>query len=121
MSNTLYDLPRLRQKTGVFGDRKHAGQVLAEMLQEWKGSKALVFAVPSGGVPVAVELAKTLGLSLDVAVVSKILLPWNTEAGFGAVAFDGTVWINKEYVDYFDLDQPTIDQQRQEALEKVQR
>jgi len=121
MSNTLYDLPRLRQKTGVFGDRKHAGQVLAEMLQEWKGSEALVLAVPSGGVPVAMELAETLDLSLDVAVVSKILLPWNTEAGFGAVAFDGTVWINKEYVDYFDQDQPTIDQQRQEALEKVQR
>jgi len=121
MSNTLYDLPRLRQKRGVFGDRKHAGQVLAEMLQEWKGSKALVLAVPSGGVPVAVELAEALDLSLDVAVVSKILLPWNTEAGFGAVAFDGTVWINKEYVDYFDLDQPTIEQQTQEALEKVQR
>ncbi|MEA2109007.1 MAG: phosphoribosyltransferase family protein [Pseudomonadota bacterium] len=121
MSNTLFDLPRLRQRTGVFRDRKHAGQVLAEMLQEWKGSKALVLAVPSGGVPVAVKLAEALDLSLDVAVVSKILLPWNTEAGFGAVAFDGSVWINKEYVEYFDLDQPTIEKQTQEALEKVQR
>ena len=121
MSDKLYDLPSLRQKVGVFRDRKHAGQVLAEMLHEWKGSKAAVFAVPSGGVPVAVEVAGALGLSLDVGVVSKILLPWNTEAGFGAVGFDGTVWINKEYADYYGLDQPTIAKQTQAALEKVQR
>ena len=121
MNNKLYDLPQLRQRVGVFRDRKHAGQILAEMLQEWKGSKAVVFAVPSGGVPVAVEVAGVLGLSLDVAVVSKILLPRNTEAGFGAVSFDGTVWINKEFVDYFGLDQSAIEQQTQAALEKVQR
>jgi len=28
--------------------------------------------------------------------VSKITLPWNSEAGFGAVAFDGTVMLNEE-------------------------
>lgn len=101
MNNKLYDLPQLRQRVGVFRDRKHAGQILAGMLQEWKGSKAVVLVVPSGGVPVAVEVAGVLGLSLDVAVVSKILLPRNTEAGFGAVSFDGTAWINKEFGDYF--------------------
>lgn len=121
MNNKLYDLPQLRQRVGVFRDRKHAGQILAEMLQEWKGSKAVVLSVPSGGVPVAVEVAGVLGLSLEVAVVSKILLPRNTEAGFGAVSFDGTVWINKEFVDYFGLDQSAIEQQTQAALEKVQR
>ncbi|OEU46529.1 MAG: hypothetical protein BA862_03150 [Desulfobulbaceae bacterium S3730MH12] len=121
MSNTFYDLPQLRQRISVFRDRKHAGQVLAEMLQEWKRREAVVLAVPSGGVPVAVEVARALELSLDVAVVSKILLPWNTESGFGAVGFDGTVWLNKEYVDYFGLDQPTIEQQTQAALAKVQR
>jgi len=121
MNNKLYDLPQLRQRVGVFRDRKHAGQILAGMLQEWKGSKAVVLAVLSGGVPVAVEVAGVLGLSFDVAVVSKILLPRNTEAGFGAVSFDGTVWINKEFVDYFGLDQSAIEQQTQAALEKVQR
>ena len=121
MRNKLYDLPQLRQRIGVFRDRKHAGQILAEMLHEWEGSKAVVLAVPSGGVPVAVEVAGALDLPLDVAVVSKILLPWNTEAGFGAVGFDGTVWINKEFVDYFGLDQSAIEYQTQAALEKVQR
>ena len=121
MNSKLYDIPKLRQKISVFPDRRHAGQVLAEMLHEWKDGKAMVLAVPSGGMPVAVEVAEALNLSLDVAVVSKILLPWNTESGFGAVGFDGSVWINQEYVDYYRLDQPTIEQQTQAALNKVQR
>jgi predicted phosphoribosyltransferase len=91
------------------------------MLAEWKGGKALVLAVPSGGVPVAVEIARSLALPLDVAVVSKILLPWNTEAGFGAVGFDGSVWINEEYVAFYGLDKPTIEQQTRAAMEKVRR
>ena len=67
------------------------------------------------------KVVEALDLSLDVAVVSKILLPWNTEAGFGAVGFDGSVWINQEYVDYYTLDLTTIEQQTLATLEKVQR
>jgi putative phosphoribosyl transferase len=121
MKTRLYSISRLRQKTGVFQDRKQAGQIVAEMLHEWKDSKAMVLAVPSGGMPVAVEVAGILDLSLDVAVVSKILLPWNTEAGFGAVGFDDSVWINQESADYYGLDQSAIEQQTQAAMEKVQR
>lgn len=121
MKTKIYEIPHLRQKIGVFQDRKHAGQLLAEMLYEWKDSEAIVLAVPSGGIPVAVEVAGALDLYFDVAVVSKILLPWTTEAGFGAVGFDGSVWINQEYVDYYRLDQTTIEQQTQATLEKVQR
>lgn len=91
------------------------------MLAEWKGGKAEVFAIPSGGVPVAVEIAETLSLPLDVAVVSKILLPWNTESGFGAVGFDGSVWLNEEYVAHYVLDKQMIEQQTRAAMAKVQR
>ena len=121
MNDKLHDISKLRQKTGVFLARRHAGQVLAEMLREWKDSKAMVLAVPSGGMPVALEVAGALNLFLDVAVVSKILLPWTTEAGFGAVGFDGSVWINPESVAYYQLDQPTVEQQTRAALNKVQR
>jgi predicted phosphoribosyltransferase len=33
-------------------------------------------------VPVDVVVAELLNIQFDVAVVSKITLPWNTEAGF---------------------------------------
>ena len=44
----------------------------------------------------AVVIAKDLDLPLEVAVVTKITLPWNTEAGYGAVAFDGTMRLNQD-------------------------
>lgn len=117
----LHDIPELREQTGVFRDRAHAGQVLAEMLKEWKGGNGVVFGIPSGGVPVAVAVAEALALPLDAAVVSKILLPWNTEAGFGAVGFDGSVWINEEYAAYYGLESQAIEEQTRAAMAKVQR
>lgn len=68
------------------------------MLEDFRGQPALILAIPAGGVPVAVALARSLKLPLDVAVVSKITLPWNPEAGYGAVAFDGTVQLNQKLI-----------------------
>jgi predicted phosphoribosyltransferase len=92
----IYDFPELRDRIEVFRDRIHAGQVLAEMLSAFDQKGSIVLGIPAGGVPVAAEIAKKLGLTFDVAVVSKITLPWNTEAGYGAVAFDGTHRLNEE-------------------------
>jgi predicted phosphoribosyltransferase len=97
-TSRLIELPQLRNQTRVFRDRAHAGEVLANMLETFRASDALVLAVPAGGAPLAAVLAQKLGLPLDVAVVSKITLPWNTEAGYGAVAFDGTVRLNQELI-----------------------
>lgn len=95
---TVIDLERMRDARGVFRDRAHAGAQLAAMLAGYRGGTAQVLAVPAGGVPVAAVVANTLELPLDVAAVSKITLPWNTEAGYGAVAFDGTVRLNDALV-----------------------
>jgi putative phosphoribosyl transferase len=92
------DLPDLRDQAGVFRNREHAGEILAAMLAVYTDSDALVMAVPAGGVPVAKVIADQLDLPLDIAVVSKITLPWNTEVGYGAVAFDGTVRLNNDLV-----------------------
>jgi predicted phosphoribosyltransferase len=94
----VVDLPDLRDQVGVFRNRNHAGEILAGMLEVYSGSDAMVMAVPAGGVPVAKVLAEQLNLPMDIAVVSKITLPWNTEVGYGAVAFDGTVRLNKDLV-----------------------
>ncbi|MFC1813603.1 phosphoribosyltransferase [Thermodesulfobacteriota bacterium] len=94
-SGNISDLPELRERTRVFKDRKHAGKVLAEMLEAFRKTDGIVLGIPAGGVPVGAVVASRLGLLFDVAVVSKITLPWNTEAGYGAVAFDGTLKLNE--------------------------
>lgn len=115
------DLPELRDRIAVFRDRGHAGAVLAKMLNEYSGSDALVMAIPAGGVPVATVVAEELGLPLDIAVVSKITLPWNTEAGYGAVAFDGTARLNHDLVARIGLSEAEIEEGIERTTAKVAR
>jgi predicted phosphoribosyltransferase len=116
-----HDLPELREREGVFRDRRHAGEVLAGMLESAGEGDGTVFALPAGGVPVAVPMAEALGLPLDVAVVSKVLLPWDTEAGYGAVAFDGTVRINTDLVRRLALSRRIVEEGVDETRRKVER
>ncbi|MGN2392713.1 phosphoribosyltransferase [Pelomicrobium sp. G1] len=121
MTAPIVDLEPLRNRAPVFADRAEAGRVLASMLEAYRGSDALVLAIPAGGVPVAAEAARALGLPLDVAVVSKILLPWTTEAGYGAVAFDGTVRLNQALVDQLGLPAEEVARGIAETRAKVER
>jgi Predicted phosphoribosyltransferases len=119
MAGAVMELPELRDRRWVFRDRAHAGKVLASMLGDYRNGNGLVLAIPAGGVPVAAAMADTLHLPLDLCVVSKILLPWTTEAGFGAVAFDGSVWLNQAYIDHYHLTPQQIEKATQEARRKV--
>jgi predicted phosphoribosyltransferase len=91
MDSLIHELREMRDRTQVFRNRRHAGEVLARMLTGKLAEGSRMLAVPAGGVPVAAAIADTLGLPLDVAVVSKVTPAWNTEVGYGAVAFDGRV------------------------------
>ena len=117
----IYDRPQLRDRLRVFRDRAHAGTVLATMLESSYNMKAHISAIPAGGVPVAVVIAEHLGLPLDIAVVSKITFPWNSEAGYGAVAFDGTVRLNDRLLSQCRLSEHTIQEGIEKTLDKVRR
>lgn len=104
----IFDLPELRDREQVFLDRSHAGQILAEMLESYRQKDAIVLGIPAGGVPVAAIIAVRLNLSFDVAIVSKITLPWNTEAGYGAVAFDGTIKLNDDMLLHLGLSKEDV-------------
>jgi predicted phosphoribosyltransferase len=117
----LVELPELRDRVRVFRDREEAGRVLSGMLTEFRDTDALVLAIPSGGVPVGIVLAQELHLKLDVAVTSKVTIPWNPEAGYGAVAFDGTVVLNQDLVTRLGLSEATINQGLAQTREKVKR
>lgn len=88
----------LSREKALFNDRYDAGRQLAEKLTEYKGKSALVLAIPNGGVPVGLEVARALDADLGVVIVRKLPLPLNPEAGFGAVADDGSIILNEELV-----------------------
>ena len=119
LPDNLVNLPEFFDKVRVFRDRQHAGEILADMLREYGSSDAIVMAIPAGGVPVGKVLAEKLNLSFDLAVVSKITLPWNTEAGYGAVAFDGSVRLNHDLVARIGLTEKQIKEGIDKTSKKV--
>jgi putative phosphoribosyl transferase len=105
----------------AFRDRAAAGARLAVMLDKYRASDAMVLAIPAGGVPVGAAIARELGLPLQATPVSKVLYPWTTESGFGAVAFDGSVWIDEQAVKNFGLTKAQIEKAIADARAKVER
>lgn len=80
-----------------FEDRSHAGRVLADLLAPYRRRRdVVVLALPRGGVPVALEIAKALEAPLDVMVVQKIGAPRLREFVLGAIAPGGVVALNDD-------------------------
>ncbi len=106
----------LAERRYVFTDRTHAGLVVARMLAKWRGrsDEAVVLAIPAGGVPVGLTIARALGLPFDLLFIRKLHFPDNPESGFGAVSEHGEVLLNEHLARL--LDRETI--KRQIALEK---
>jgi predicted phosphoribosyltransferase len=115
----LREYTMFRNRVHVFKDRRDAGRLLGEMLAEYQDAGALVLALPSGGVPVGVEVAKALTAALDLLIVRKIQIPDNPEAGFGAISPDGMPIINEGFLAHLALSDKTVEAQINKAMESV--
>jgi putative phosphoribosyl transferase len=79
----------------MFNDRTDAGQRLAERLAAYKGTHAVVLALPRGGVVVGERVARALGAPFDIIAVRKIGAPGDPEYAIGAVDGYGTTLFNE--------------------------
>jgi putative phosphoribosyl transferase len=68
-----------------FENREMAGRLLAARLALRAPFRPVVYALPRGGVPVAIEIAKGLNAPLDLLLVRKIGVPSQPELAAGAV------------------------------------
>jgi putative phosphoribosyl transferase len=82
----------------LFEDREDAGRRLAERLSLYAQERPVVFALPSGGVPVGVEVARALEAPLEIVVSRKLGAPGQPEFGIGAVAPGGVRVLNERVV-----------------------
>ena len=80
-----------------YRDRRHAGRVLARLLEHLRESPGLlVLALPRGGVAVGFEVAHALHAPLDVFVVRKLGYPGHEEYAMGAIATGGVQVLNPD-------------------------
>jgi predicted phosphoribosyltransferase len=110
----------LRNRNSVFADRHDAGLQLSERLRQRVGPGSLVLAIPSGGVPVGLEIAETLGLDLDLILVRKVQIPWNSEAGFAAVNMDSDLFVNEHLLSLLHLSDEQVEQQVKKTMATVE-
>ncbi|AFZ36628.1 phosphoribosyltransferase [Stanieria cyanosphaera PCC 7437] len=86
----------------LFHDRTTAGAELAQLvylqlLELQPNRQVIVYALPRGGIPVAIPIAKQLNCPLDVIVAKKITTPTNRELAIGAVTSEGNIlWTKPE-------------------------
>ena len=98
-----------RNKVMLFKDRFHAGELLGrKLLEQCIHDDITLLALPAGGVPVGYTVSQVLGKPLDIAVVRKISLPWDSEAGFGAVSWTGKIILNQSIVQQLSLGQEVV-------------
>jgi putative phosphoribosyl transferase len=103
MGRILED-PAFRDRAPVFKDRGDAGERLGKYLAGLPGlEKPLVCPIPAGGIPVGIEVSRALRSPLRPLIVRKVQIPWNPEAGFGAVTWDGQVFLNEDLLNRLRL------------------
>ena len=112
MSAAIYEKKELRDRNYVFEDRIEAGKRLAEMLEPRyrQVQDGIVLAIPSGGVPVGLEVTRKLAFPFDLIIVKKIPIPHNPEAGYGAVTLEGGVFLNEDLLGRLKLSSLQIEQ-----------
>ena len=80
----------------TYHDRSEAGRYLAKALEAYRGTDAVMYALPRGGVVLGAEIKKALGLPLDLVIARKIGHPGNPEYALCAITESGQMVCNEE-------------------------
>jgi putative phosphoribosyl transferase len=112
---------KLNCRVIMFNDRADAGTKLAKAMESYRDRNALVLGIPRGGVETAYYVARHLNAELSVIVSRKLPFPDNAEAGFGAIAEDGSVFLIDRFKEYLPsrVVHRIIEEQTQEIQRRV--
>lgn len=102
-------------------DRREAGRELAAELMPFASEQPVIVALPRGGVPVAVEVARALGAPIELLAVRKIGAPGNPELAVGAVAEDGSGVLDPRSAGMLGMTQELLDARLEEESRELRR
>ncbi|MGQ9711257.1 MAG: phosphoribosyltransferase [Desulfotomaculales bacterium] len=105
----------------MFADRVDAGRRLAERLRAEGLRPDIVLAIPRGGVVIGAEVARALGVPLDVIVPRKVGAPHNPEYAVGAVTEDGTFIYDEQVLRALDLEPADLSGEVERQVREIAR
>ena len=105
----------------TFRDRREAGRRLTEALDGYRRRRPFILAVPRGGIVVGYEVAVGLDAPLDVVVPRKLRAPYNPELAVGAVAHDGSVYVDSPLVSSLRIPEEYLKEETATQLEEIHR
>jgi len=107
----------------MYRDRIDAGEQLAAALTGIvdQDDRPLILGIPRGGVPVAAVVADQLGGDLDVLVAHKLGAPGNPEFAIGAVAEDGSTFVDDRVIAFHGIPPDYVRGETERQLAEVQR
>jgi putative phosphoribosyl transferase len=110
-----------------FKDRVAAADILGESLKDRIKNKeeqkaAIVLGIPRAGVITADIIAKKLSTSFfDIVIPRKLTHPNNKEVAVGGIMEDGTLYINGQLVNDFQISSEYLEKEKLEQLEEIKR
>ncbi len=107
----------------MFANREEAGRLLAERLMRFKDKNPCVLALPRGGVPVGLEIAKQLNAPLDLIIVRKLGAPSQPELAIGAIVDGATpqTVLNDDIIAQLDVSAEYIEAEKRRQLAEIKR
>jgi putative phosphoribosyl transferase len=91
-----------------FKNREEAGTQLADRLLKFQGESPILLAVPRGGIPVAIPVAETLKVPIEIVPIRRLSVPWSEENVFGYVTHKGDLHLNHALVGQLRVSRPEI-------------
>ena len=113
----------MREALLPFQDRVAAGRALGERLAAMQLADPVVLALPRGGVPVGLEVARALHAPLDLLLVRKIGVPWQPELAVGAVMDGGApvIVVEPHVQAETGIDRAYIEERAAQELKEIER
>lgn len=103
----------------MFKNRKDAGEKLGQALERYRAEKPVILAIPRGGVEVGLQVSRKLGADFSIVIARKLPFPDNPEAGFGAIAENGSTFIVESASNW--LTGEDIERIKQEQIAEIER
>ena len=99
----------------LFQNRADAGLALAGLARKHAGPDTVVLGLDRGGLMVAAELARWLGVPFDLLPVLTFVLPFDPRAPVGAVGPENICVLDDEWLDLLDVEADAIHALRTQA------